>query len=222
MDFLIHIDQYQKGVIVHKNCTTCNNLLSLNMFYKNKNNKDGYKFSCKKCELEYQRKHKNKTKLANKRYKIKNLEKIKLKHKNLRQKYKQLNQNSNNIITSLCCNKCKNVKDINYFSKNSTTKIGYNSWCKKCLKKANQLYNKNYPEQKRKDAANYRSRKSNRTPKWADIIKINEFYRNCPKGYEVDHIIPLHGNNISGLHIHTNLQYLTKEENSKKGNKFNG
>lgn len=56
-------------------------------------------------------------------------------------------------------------------------------------------------------------------PKWADQEAIKQFYLNCPKGMVVDHIIPLKGDLISGLHLEDNLQYLTYTENAKK-NKF--
>lgn len=59
-----------------------------------------------------------------------------------------------------------------------------------------------------------------RTPRWSDLDKIKEFYKNRPKGMHVDHIIPLRGNFVSGLHILENLQYLPKAENYKKNNRF--
>ena len=59
-----------------------------------------------------------------------------------------------------------------------------------------------------------------RTPAWADRQKIVEFYKNCPKGYQVDHIVPLRGTIVSGLHIAENLQYLTAKENRNKSNRY--
>jgi hypothetical protein len=59
-------------------------------------------------------------------------------------------------------------------------------------------------------------------PKWANKDKIREIYRNCPDGYHVDHIVPLKGKTVWGLHVEHNLQYLTASENQKKHNKFIG
>lgn len=58
------------------------------------------------------------------------------------------------------------------------------------------------------------------TPPWADKNAIRMFYKNRPKGMVVDHIIPIQNKNICGLHVVYNLQYLTNEENSRKGNRF--
>lgn len=59
----------------------------------------------------------------------------------------------------------------------------------------------------------YRARKYNATPVDADLKLIRKIYRQCPDGYEVDHIIAL---SEGGLHHENNLQYLPALENRKK------
>ncbi len=68
--------------------------------------------------------------------------------------------------------------------------------------------------------AGYRARKLKATPQWADLQKIKEIYKNCPNDFHVDHIIPLKGKNVCGLHVETTLQYLTAKENIHKSNNF--
>lgn len=70
--------------------------------------------------------------------------------------------------------------------------------------------------------AKRRARILEATPKWLteDHWKqIREIYDNCPPGYHVDHIMPLQGKELCGLHVPWNLQYLTADENRKKKNK---
>jgi hypothetical protein len=67
--------------------------------------------------------------------------------------------------------------------------------------------------------AAYRARKLQATPAWANMDTIKAIYANCPEGYHVDHIIPLKGKNVSGLHVEGNLQYLPASENLSKSNK---
>jgi len=80
-----------------------------------------------------------------------------------------------------------------------------------------------YPRMQRKIRAYRNARRAHiklATPAWADMVEIDGFYLNVPEGMEVDHIIPLRGNTISGLHVIGNLQYLTSSENKLKGNRF--
>jgi hypothetical protein len=65
------------------------------------------------------------------------------------------------------------------------------------------------------------------TPGWASMEKMNAFYEEARQlteatgvKYVVDHIVPLQGKLVCGLHCEANLQVITHEANAKKGNKF--
>jgi 5-methylcytosine-specific restriction endonuclease McrA len=66
--------------------------------------------------------------------------------------------------------------------------------------------------------------KLRRTPKWLTkehLLEIKTLYvRATEARLEVDHIVPLQGKNVSGLHVPWNLQLLTKSENRRKCNRF--
>lgn len=66
-----------------------------------------------------------------------------------------------------------------------------------------------------------------RTPKWADMKAIGAIYEEAAKKrkrtgleYHVDHIIPLNGYSVSGLHVADNLRVISARDNRAKGNKF--
>ena len=65
-----------------------------------------------------------------------------------------------------------------------------------------------------------RAKKKGAVPVWADRDKIYEIYRKCPRKMRVDHIIPLNGELVSGLHVAENLQYISEHVNNSKGNSF--
>ena len=66
-------------------------------------------------------------------------------------------------------------------------------------------------------SANYRAKLRDQTPPDTNRKAIREFYASCPKGWEVDHIIPI---SKGGLHTLENLQYLPMSENRSKGSKI--
>ena len=59
-----------------------------------------------------------------------------------------------------------------------------------------------------------------RTPAWADLEAIKFFYECKPAGCHVDHIIPLNGKLVSGLHVVENLQWMPARANIQKGNNY--
>jgi hypothetical protein len=69
--------------------------------------------------------------------------------------------------------------------------------------------------------------KGKRTPKWADLRAIAKLYelasamtRKTGESWNVDHIIPLHGRTVSGLHVLGNLRVIRRLENLTKSNKW--
>lgn len=58
-------------------------------------------------------------------------------------------------------------------------------------------------------------------PAWADLEAIEKVYVEAArKNMHVDHVIPLRGKVVCGLHVEENLKLLTAEENLKKGNRL--
>lgn len=77
------------------------------------------------------------------------------------------------------------------------------------------------------DCAARRSRLLQATPSWADRAAILSIYQEAVRlssggsiAYEVDHIVPLQGELVCGLHTHHNLQVIAAVINRKKSNQF--
>jgi hypothetical protein len=104
------------------------------------------------------------------------------------------------------------------------------------VKKDPEAYKKKMAEYKRKNphkvyvsVAKKRAALKRATPPWGIKFKdqIKELYAkakelslNGGERFVVDHIIPLQGRDVSGLHVPWNLQILTRSENSKKGRNY--
>jgi hypothetical protein len=128
------------------------------------------------------------------------------------------------LIKHKNCNGCDTIKPNSDFTSTA-------SKCKACISRRNtselgKQYNRDYYKQHYATNAKYylyktekrRSRTVLATPSWVNHYDIANFYINCPEGYHVDHIVPLQGKYVCGLHILSNLQYLSAIDNLKKGN----
>jgi len=82
-------------------------------------------------------------------------------------------------------------------------------------------YNKEHPEIHRMSGIRSQAVRKLRIVAWTDWPEIKEIYKNRPINKVVDHIIPLQGDEVSGLHVSWNLQYLTSNENNTKYNIVN-
>lgn len=93
------------------------------------------------------------------------------------------------------------------------------------MRAASRKWAKNNPAKVRASGIRRMFRMEQRTPLWADTDAMDTFYRDCPEGMHVDHIIPLVGKTVdghlvSGLHVLNNLQYLSATANLRKHNKM--
>lgn len=194
------------------------------MFPKNNRKADGYGIHCKNC-------HNKKAKA----YRDANPEKVKLirmAHYKKEKPQSDLSGANRRIAVSLgiptytgkACGKCGSaerytaqsncVRCSRDFMKGDAHKKSVSNWrnANPDSVKAHRImgYNKR------------RNRESLATPDWLTIEQrkeMIEFIKSRPDGYHVDHIHPLAGKNSCGLNVPWNLQYLTAQENMKKGNR---
>ena len=78
--------------------------------------------------------------------------------------------------------------------------------------------------------ANYRSKKAERTPKWDQeltqfVVEEAHHLRGMRDTmfsfkWDVDHVIPLRGKLVSGLHVWNNLQVIPASTNRSKNNNY--
>ena len=97
-------------------------------------------------------------------------------------------------------------------------------------------YKKDWIEKNRSHVNSYNmsrhAEKLQRTPKWLtadDLLKIESMYelatekaKETGHTWHVDHIVPLRGKQVNGLHVPWNLQVIPATENLRKYNTYDG
>lgn len=186
-------------------CASCKEEKELSAFGKDKSRVNGLNCYCKDCCKMKWEAIKDRYKGYSKAYYIKNKEKCLKNGKAYYEKNKE---------KSLA--QCKK-----YYEKNKDKIAAINKkWVvshKEQARAIKRKWKKENPGKAHFYVALRRMRIKNQVPKGVDLAAIRIFYINCPRGMEVDHIIPV---SKGGLHCIENLQYLTPTENRSKGNKL--
>jgi hypothetical protein len=122
--------------------------------------------------------------------------------------------------------KLENTTNINKYTMENYMNTPENLWVNKTPEQKEQYW-LNYTINSRLNGSIVRAKKQNRYPAWVDREEIKKIYtqavlmeKETGIKYHVDHIVPLNGENVSGLHVPANLQIISGYENSQKGNKI--
>jgi len=201
-----------------KICSKCKIHLDEGCFNKCSSSKDGLLWKCRKCVKHesslYYEKNKEKIKKATSAWRKNNKEKSSVAAKKYRLERKEFYLQSFRNWREK--NKELHLKKVVAWQKNNIEKVKENS-CK---------WRRNNKHIIRLLSAERRLICKTATPKWANKFFIKEIYhlaqlRSDKTGFmwHVDHIIPLKGKGVCGLHVETNMQIIPWIENIRKSNK---
>lgn len=168
---------------------------------------------------------------------------LKCKATKLKSEFSKHSQKRDGLYTY--CKTCKAEQDKLSYLKNKEQRLAYiKSWSLENVEKT-RAYKRKYKatnpdvdrlyKQENKAAINSTNAKrragtKNRTPLWLtefDRLKMKCYYqvaamrsRESGQDWHVDHIIPLQGKNVCGLHVPNNLQIIPAIENMRKNNHY--
>jgi hypothetical protein len=217
-------------MIESKVCRKCGVEKNGPCFSKSKRYKDGLWPYCKECEKarkkEWGEKNQEKIKAYSAKYGLENRERLAEKSRNYRK------NNRDKVLAGLKEWRLKKKDQVKEYQKGWRTenRSHKSEYAKKYWEKnsgsqreRHKFWIKSNREKVNIYARSKKARKLKAIPKWADRKAINEVYRRARElekqdgiKRHVDHIIPLQGRNVCGLHVENNLRIITATENLKK------
>lgn len=208
----------QSNSTAQKVCGTCKQYFPLDGFHKNKRSKDGINTYCKPCAIARAKAHHD---ADPERHKARMRADYVKKSDVYKARAREWEQNNRPRKRELA----KVYRDSNKEKIAEFSRIDWQKHNAKRLARKKE-YRQETPDLQAAMTRRYQARKANAMPAWADQEKIGAFYTEARRltestgiQHHVDHIYPLRGKFVSGLHVHFNLQVLTALENQSKGNK---
>jgi len=217
-----------------KTCPYCSELKPLSAFYKNKNGSQGVAAYCKICDGARRKAHflanPEQKRVSDAAWRLANLGKTK--------EYNSAYYAENKA-------EVREFQAAYYVANKEQMLLGSKKWREtnkesETLRK--QVYRvvnndtitarrrKHYADNKPVYIANARRREADKlraTPVWANLDAITALYvlrekLTAETGilHHVDHIIPLRGRAVCGLHVHNNLRVIPAAENLRRGNRL--
>jgi hypothetical protein len=216
-----------------KTCKSCAEVKALSLFHKHKQMADGHLNFCKVCSYEKSKAHR-----------ALNPDTRKAEHARLRERLGRMTMAEYNAKRSenpksradICRDSNAKHKDKlaaykKEYAKANKERIAAVRAARLIERReVKRLWRKNNLGLVLADCAKRRAAKIQRTPAWLsefDLLKMQCIYqlaamRTRESGYtwHVDHIIPLQGEKVSGLHVPDNLRVISADENLRKNKHY--
>jgi hypothetical protein len=209
---------------MYKTCTKCKEQKLFTDFHKDKSKQDGYRTTCKTCKSN-----------SDYNYKKNNSEKCKVRDADYHSRNKDIRNLQSKIYYEenkeklLLWQKEYNLERRDFVLQYLRDRHNTVKYTEEYRKKYKEYYETN-KEFFIGRAAKRRAAKLKALPKWLtpeQLEQIKELYT-CAQmfklytgeEYHVDHIVPLQGENVCGLHVPWNLQVIPAKENLSKSNKL--
>jgi hypothetical protein len=197
-----------------KLCLVCNVLQPVEAFAKNKAKHDGLQYRCRACWAEYRAKNNAALTAQKREHYAKNKDRLLLEKKEqyplvaaAKREYQKAYAKADPVAAKKRV-QAFHAKNPEYYRE----------------------FRKKYPAKLNAKEVRRKAAKLQRTPPWLtvdDYWMIEQAYeisalRTKITGFpwHVDHVIPLLGKNVSGLHVPLNLRVIPGLDNLSKGNKF--
>jgi hypothetical protein len=127
------------------------------------------------------------------------------------------------VVAEKTCSACGLTKASDLFPRNAARPDGLGSNCKHCK---NVEYKRRNRGAVNESHAIRKAHVKRATPSWVDRDEIRGFYAAAAEqtirtgvSHHVDHIEPIQGVDVSGLHVPWNLQVVTASYNCAKSNR---
>lgn len=143
------------------------------------------------------------------------------------------------------CTRCQKTKATSSFNRRARSRDGYAAACGECTSNDKWLRYRDDPDERQTTLMRVKANKASRFERdpaykrafnlWNSVktrgtkippwVRITDFVPVCRAvidagpGHELDHIIPIKGKLVSGLHVPSNVRVITVRENQIKSNK---
>jgi hypothetical protein len=208
-----------------KTCCDCDEEKSFTEFHKEKS-KDGYKRRCKPCQRaflqNYRDTHKDVVNAGQARYVERNREVI-------RERGKQWAKDNRHVGKAWRQRNLEKARESTrkYMAANPHVKAAWREKNASLIKTVKMAWRQRHPHKVTADTRKRQATQLRATPPWADHKAIEQYYLIAKYlsdemgiAFHVDHVVPLQGGIVCGLHAQTNMSISLGAWNCSKGAKW--